>query len=140
MQSVPLGTREKRSTMGLSHYNNTKKSMNMLVHSFFICQGVSRSAFFYAALWQQDYFFMNQTKGCPLSQGVPSPKTVHRTVLGFTPCRRIETMRFHTLRSATRALPSTCKPMKRLERNFYSLERPIDSLFTLGVRAYGIVI
>ena len=36
MQSVPLGTREKRSTMGLSHYNNTKKSMNILVHRLFL--------------------------------------------------------------------------------------------------------
>ena len=49
----------------------------------------------------------------------------------FTPCRGIQAMRFRTLRSATRALPSTCKPFQRLERNFYSLKRPINSSLRL---------
>ena len=52
-------------------------------------------------------------RGRPLFQGFPSPKIVHRTVFGFTPCRAHVVWGFRTLRSATRALPldpaSLCK-------------------------------
>ena len=113
---------------GLVHCNDAlvltitqKKSMNILVHRlyYFVFQGVSRSAFCFAALRQQDYFFMNQTRGRPLSQGVPSSKTVHWTVLEFTLCRGIAAMRFRTLRSATRGFaPWTPPPLKRRAKLF----------------------
>ena len=58
-------------------------------------------------------------RGRPLSQGAPSPKTVHRTVLGFTPCGGIMSKVFRALRSATRdSVSGLCQPLKRLDRNF----------------------
>ena len=114
---------------GLVHCNDAlvltitqKKSMNILVHRlyYFVFQGVSRSAFCFAALRQQDYFFMNQTRGRPLSQGVPSSKTVHWTVLEFTLCRGIAAMRFRTLRSATRGFaPWTPLPFEKAGETFF---------------------
>ena len=35
------------------------------------------------------------------------------------PAKLLNAGEFRSLRRATRALPSTCKPLKRLERNFY---------------------
>ncbi len=43
----------------------------------------------------------------PLLQGVPSFKTVHRTVLKFTLCGAPDVRGFRCLRTAMRALPST---------------------------------
>ena len=42
---------------------------------------------------QQISLYRNVTRGRPLSQAVPSPKTVHRTVFEFTPCRGILMLR-----------------------------------------------
>ena len=59
----------------------------------------------------------------PLLQGVPSFKTVHRTVLKFTPCGAHDVRGFRSLRRATRAPPSTRKPFlgKGLTPNLFNM-------------------
>ncbi len=73
-----------------------------------------------ASLRQQKNWFRGVTRGRPLSQGVPSSKTVHRTVFKFTPCGGILTLKcFRSLRRATKGSAfGNRKLLKKLEQNF----------------------
>ena len=71
-------------------------------------------------------------RGRPLSQGAPYPKTVHRTVLRFTPCGGIASKVFRTLRSATRdSVSGLCHPLKRVDGNFSLLCKNFNSRIRL---------